>query len=167
MNVDVRVPEAGESIREVQIVAWHKKEGDWIDRNEALVELETDKASMQLESPVSGTVAKILHPAGQIVPVGELIAQLDESAKPWVAAPPTAPAPASAPAAAASPPAAHQPTPLAAAAPPAPSAGPPAAVLPAAARALATHGLKAEEVAATGVGGRLTKGRCSCGMSTA
>jgi 2-oxoglutarate dehydrogenase E2 component (dihydrolipoamide succinyltransferase) len=158
MTIDVRVPTAGESIREVQIVSWHKKEGDWIDRNEALVELETDKASMQMESPVSGTVAKILHPAGQIVPVGELIAQLDESAKPRAAAPPAVPASAAfAPAAAASPPVVPEPAPLAAAAPPVPCAGTPALVLPAAARALAAHGLKAEEVAATGVGGRLTK----------
>jgi 2-oxoglutarate dehydrogenase E2 component (dihydrolipoamide succinyltransferase) len=146
MAIEVRVPEVGESIREVQIVQWHKEEGQWIDKNENLVELETDKATVQLPSPTSGTVVRLLAHEGDVVSVGSVIARLDESARPVVPAP-----------LAQSPPAAPLPP---VEAPPAAETAPsarPAAVMPAAEHALSQYGLSANEVPPTGPGGRLLK----------
>ncbi|HET9951855.1 MAG TPA: 2-oxoglutarate dehydrogenase complex dihydrolipoyllysine-residue succinyltransferase [Candidatus Eisenbacteria bacterium] len=165
MSVELRVPEVGESITEVQIGAWLKSEGDHVERDEALVEIESDKATLELPAPVSGTLAKVLAKKGAIVKVGDLIAELAEGAStgngakaPAKAAPaaakPAAAAPAvAAPVAAAKPAAA---APAAAPAMPAPSSAPPR-VMPAAARALAEAGLAATDVRATGPGGRLLK----------
>jgi len=67
MAVELRVPEVGESIKEVQIGTWLKKEGDLIVRDEALVEIESDKATLELPAPVSGTLAKVLKKKGETV----------------------------------------------------------------------------------------------------
>src|SRR5262249_44253511 len=80
MAVELRVPEVGESIKEVQIGTWLKKEGDPIERDEALVEIESDKATLELPAPVSGTLAKVLKQKGETVQVGDLIATIGESA---------------------------------------------------------------------------------------
>jgi len=80
MAVELRVPEVGESIKEVQIGTWLKKEGDLIVRDEALVEIESDKATLELPAPVSGTLAKVLKKKGETVQVGDLIATIGESA---------------------------------------------------------------------------------------
>ena len=158
MSVELRVPEVGESITEVQIGAWLKSEGDHVERDEALVEIESDKATLELPAPVSGTLAKVLAKKGAIVKVGDLIAELAEGASSGNGTKsPSKAAPAAATAAAASKPAVKAP---AAAAPspamPPPSSAPPR-VMPAAARALAEAGLAATEVRATGPGGRLLK----------
>ena len=60
MPVELRVPEVGESITEVQIGAWLKNEGDAVERDEALVEIESDKATLELPAPVSGTLSQVL-----------------------------------------------------------------------------------------------------------
>jgi 2-oxoglutarate dehydrogenase E2 component (dihydrolipoamide succinyltransferase) len=137
MSVQLRVPEVGESITEVQIGAWLKTEGDRFERDEPLVEIESDKATLELPAPVSGTLAKVLQPRGATVKVGDVIAELTEGA---AGAVPAAGAPAS-----------QAPAPT-----PAPAAAPPR-VMPAAARALAEAGLPARDVPATGPGGRLLK----------
>src|SRR5262245_2005277 len=110
MAVELRVPEVGESIKEVQIGAWLKKEGDAIERDEALVEIESDKATLELPAPVSGTLSKVLKQKGETVQVGDIIATIGERAggngKPAAAAKETAAsAPAKQPAAAAAKPA--------------------------------------------------------------
>ena len=51
---ELKIPQAGESIQEVQIGQWLREEGQWVDRDEIVVELETDKASMDLPAPVAG-----------------------------------------------------------------------------------------------------------------
>lgn len=79
--MDIKIPELGESIQEVQIAHWLKKEGDWVNDGEDLVELETEKASQALPSPASGLLTKVLYENGQFVKVGEVIAQIDENAK--------------------------------------------------------------------------------------
>ncbi len=79
MAVELQIPSAGESITEVQIGAWLKSEGDYVERDEFVVEIETDKASMELPSPVSGFVRRLLHQPGDIVPVGATIAEIEES----------------------------------------------------------------------------------------
>ena len=160
MAVELRIPEVGESISEVQIGSWLKSEGESIERDEALVEIESDKATLELPSPVAGRIEKVLKKKGDVVKVGELIAMLAEGAegtkgpKATKGADEAKTAPAGAPAAAA--PAAPPPAaPRATALPPS-SAAPPR-VMPAAARALAESGLSASSVPATGPGGRLLK----------
>ncbi|MEK7314732.1 MAG: biotin/lipoyl-containing protein, partial [Candidatus Eisenbacteria bacterium] len=157
MSVELRVPEVGESITEVQIGAWLKAEGDHIERDEPLVEIESDKATLELPAPVSGTLTKVLAKKGAIVKVGDLIAELTEGASLGVAtkAPvKTAAVAASGPAAPAAP--AKAVAKPAAAALPSSAAAPPR-VMPAAARALADAGLASTEVHASGPGGRLLK----------
>jgi 2-oxoglutarate dehydrogenase E2 component (dihydrolipoamide succinyltransferase) len=77
MAFELKVPPAGESISEVVIATWLKKEGDSIKKDEALVEIETDKATLEVPSPVAGTLSKILKAQGQAASIGEVIAQIE------------------------------------------------------------------------------------------
>ena len=77
MAVEVKVPAVGESITEVEIGQWLKKEGELVSVDEPLVELVTDKATLELPSPVSGRLAQILIPSGQ-AKVGDVVALLEE-----------------------------------------------------------------------------------------
>ncbi|MEW4453447.1 2-oxoglutarate dehydrogenase complex dihydrolipoyllysine-residue succinyltransferase [Bremerella sp. JC817] len=78
MTIELKVPESGESIQEVQILKWLKSEGDDVQEDEDVVELETDKASMDLAAPANCTLQKILKQEGEIVSVGEVIALFEE-----------------------------------------------------------------------------------------
>ena len=78
--MDLKVPPAGESISTVMISEWLVKEGDSVDQDQTLVVLETDKINVEVPSPVSGTVGKILKGPGQEADIGEVIAQLVEGA---------------------------------------------------------------------------------------
>ena len=78
MAVDVKVPTSGESISEVQIGQWRKSEGDHVTEDEVLVEIETDKAAMDLPAPISGTLIKILKKDGEEAAPGDVIAQIEE-----------------------------------------------------------------------------------------
>lgn len=78
MTIELKVPESGESIQEVQILKWLKSEGDDVQEDEDVVELETDKASMDLAAPANCTLHKILKQEGEIVGVGEVIALFEE-----------------------------------------------------------------------------------------
>ncbi|MBA2115397.1 2-oxoglutarate dehydrogenase complex dihydrolipoyllysine-residue succinyltransferase [Bremerella alba] len=83
MTIELKVPESGESIQEVQILKWLKSEGDNVSEDEDVVELETDKASMDLAAPADCTLQKILKQEGEIVSVGEVIALFEKgSGKP-------------------------------------------------------------------------------------
>jgi 2-oxoglutarate dehydrogenase E2 component (dihydrolipoamide succinyltransferase) len=79
MSTELKIPEVGESIQEVQIGHWLKKEGDQIQQDENVVELETDKASVDLPAPSAGRISKILKHDGELVAVGETIALIEES----------------------------------------------------------------------------------------
>jgi 2-oxoglutarate dehydrogenase E2 component (dihydrolipoamide succinyltransferase) len=79
MSIELRIPSAGESIQEVQIGQWLKHEGDHVRRDESLVELDTDKASMELPAPSDGILSRILKKDGEKVAVGEVIALIDPS----------------------------------------------------------------------------------------
>ena len=164
MAVELRVPEVGESITEVQIGTWLKAEGDAVERDEAVVEIESDKATLELPAPVSGTIEKLLKKKGDVVKIGELIATLAEGtgngAKPKKGAAggkaPAAPQPATT----AAKPAQEQPAPRApqpAAAQPAPPSAAPPRMTPSAGRLVEQHGLQPGQVPATGPGGRLLK----------
>jgi len=81
MAIEIRVPPVGESIKEVQIGRWLKKPGDKVVRDENLVEIETDKASVELPSPAAGVIGSIVKRDGDLVAVGDVIATIVESAK--------------------------------------------------------------------------------------
>ncbi len=78
MLVELKVPEVGESITEVEIAEWLKSQGAGVQRDESVAVLETDKATLELPAPVSGTLAKILKRQGEKVRVGEVIAEIEE-----------------------------------------------------------------------------------------
>ncbi len=152
---DVKVPSVGESITEVFLGAWLKQPGDAVAKDEPLVEVETDKATLEVPAPEAGVLGEILAEEGATAEVGQVIARIDETATAGAA--PAADAPAeptpAEPAPAASPPA--EPAPEAPSAPAASEA--PGAVMPAARRLLDEHGLDAAQVPASGPGGRLLK----------
>jgi 2-oxoglutarate dehydrogenase E2 component (dihydrolipoamide succinyltransferase) len=81
MPVDLKIPAVGESITEVVIGAWRKKVGDSVEKDEELVELETDKATFELPSPVAGVLTQILKKAGETATVGDVIASIGEVAR--------------------------------------------------------------------------------------
>ena len=81
MSIELKIPDVGESIREVQIGRWLKKEGDRVEQDEDVVQLETDKASMELPAPAAGVLAKILKKEGELVAVGEVIGHLEKDGK--------------------------------------------------------------------------------------
>ena len=127
---ELKIPQAGESIQEVQIGQWLREEGQWVERDEIVVELETDKASMDLPAPVSGLLAEILKKDGEAADIGDVIALIDESADvPEVRA------------------SEPQPGPL----------PEPQIIMPAAQRLLREHGLQGRDVEASGPNGRLLK----------
>ena len=143
MLVEVRVPQFSESISEATLLTWHKKPGEFVERDENLIDIETDKVVLELPAPESGVLAKIVKPDGGTVVSNEIIATIDTEAK--------AAATAKAVTAAAAKPAAAR-TP---AAPAAKAAEP--TVLPAARKLAAEKGVDLSLVEGTGRGGRITK----------
>jgi 2-oxoglutarate dehydrogenase E2 component (dihydrolipoamide succinyltransferase) len=106
MAVELKVPALGESVTEVEIGPWLKSEGDTVNKDDNVVTLESEKATVELPSPVSGTLGKIVKRTGDKAAVGEVIALIEASAgprpeakpapkpeKPGTQAPPPAPAP--------------------------------------------------------------------------
>lgn len=80
--VEVKVPTVGESIQEVQIGQWLKREGEWIAKDDNLVDLETEKASVQVPAPVSGIIRKLHKKPEEFAGIGETIADIEPSEKP-------------------------------------------------------------------------------------
>ena len=80
MSVAVKIPEVGESISEVAIGEWLKHEGDFVERDEDVVVIETDKATVEIPAPESGRVTKILKQTGDSASVNEVIAYIDSDA---------------------------------------------------------------------------------------
>ena len=93
---DVMVPSLGESVTEATVSTWFKKPGDVVKVDEMLCELETDKVSVEVPSPVAGVLAEIIAPEGTTVPAGARLAIVTEGATAAVAAPKAA-APVAAP----------------------------------------------------------------------
>ena len=85
MSTEVRVPTLGESVTEATVATWFKKIGDQVAVDEMLCELETDKVTVEVPSPIAGTISEIIAPEGTTVSVEALLAQISEGA--------TAPAP--------------------------------------------------------------------------
>src|SRR5258708_924836 len=121
---EIRVPTLGESVTEATIGRWFKKAGDAVAVDEPLVELETDKVTIEVPAPSAGTLGDIVARDGETVAVGALLGQIKEGAAGAAAKPAAAPAKPTASAAPPPPPAAAAP---AAAAPKAPPADAPLA----------------------------------------
>ncbi|MGX9988393.1 2-oxoglutarate dehydrogenase complex dihydrolipoyllysine-residue succinyltransferase [Rhizobium sp. Z1P35] len=156
MATEIRVPTLGESVSEATVGTWFKKVGDAIKADEPILELETDKVTIEVPAPASGTLSEIVVAAGETVGLGALLGQIAEGAA--AAAAPAAAAPAAAPARPA-PAAAAQPAPVAAAAASSSSASvstmPPA---PAASKMLAENNLSADQIDGSGKRGQVLKG---------
>ena len=144
MLIEVKVPQLPESVSEATLVAWKKKVGEFVERDENLIDLETDKVVLELPAPQAGVIVSLVQGDGATVVSQQVIATIDTSAKagdkPAAAAAP-APAPAPAPAAAKA----------------APAAKAEAAVMPAAKKAAADLGVDASQVAGSGRDGRVLK----------
>ncbi|WP_407177914.1 2-oxoglutarate dehydrogenase complex dihydrolipoyllysine-residue succinyltransferase [Bradyrhizobium sp. STM 3562] len=151
---EIRVPTLGESVTEATIGRWFKKAGDPVAVDEPLVELETDKVTIEVPAPSAGTLGEIIAKDGETVAVGALLGQINDGAA-------AAAKPASAPAAAA--PAAAKPAAPAPQAAPAPAAAPKAApsdipLAPSVRKLSAESGVDASTVPGSGKDGRVTKG---------
>ena len=98
--VEVPVPSAGESVTEAGVGEWYKKVGDSVSVDEAIVELETDKAAQEVMSPVSGKIIEIMSATGDTVQVGETLVKIEEGASGSASSAPSEQASAPAPVAA-------------------------------------------------------------------
>lgn len=143
MLVEVKVPILSESVAEATLLSWHKKAGEHVDRDENLIDIETDKVVLELPAPATGVLAKIIKNDGATVVGGEIIATIDtEAAGASVAAPSASPTPSSV-----------EPAPAVAA-----TSAP--AMMPAARNMAAQANLGAEEISSikgSGRDGRITK----------
>lgn len=148
MATEIRVPTLGESVTEATIARWFKKAGEAVAADEPLVELETDKVTVEVPAPASGVLEEIRAKDGETVGVGAVLGSIKEGAAPAKAAPAKAePAPAKAEAPKAAP-------------APAPAAVRPSEipVLPSVRKLAAESGISPAIVPGTGKGGRVTKG---------
>jgi 2-oxoglutarate dehydrogenase complex dihydrolipoamide succinyltransferase (E2 component) len=143
MATEIRVPTLGESVSEATVGTWFKKVGDTVKADEPIVELETDKVTVEVPAPASGVLTEIVAQNGETVGLGALLGQIAEGAGAAASAP--APAASAAPAPAAAP----------AAAAPAASAMPPA---PAAAKVAADNNISTADIEGSGKRGQVLKG---------
>ena len=155
MATEIKVPTLGESVTEATVAKWMKQAGDGVAVDEPLVELETDKVTLEVNAQTAGTLAEIMVAEGATVEVGAILGMIAEGAVAAPAAPaPAAPAPTAA-AAAPAPAPAVPPAPA-----PAPAAVPSAQVQvlsPAVRRLVEEHNLNPAKIAASGKDGRLVK----------
>jgi 2-oxoglutarate dehydrogenase E2 component (dihydrolipoamide succinyltransferase) len=147
MTIEVRVPQLPESVADATLVAWHKKPGDAVQRDENLVDLETDKVVLEVPAPAAGVIKELKVQDGATVTSGQVLALLEEGAA----------------AAAAPPAAAKSAAPAAKAAPKAGSAAArttvaPEKLAPSVRRLVEEHKLDAGTIAGSGRDGRVTKG---------
>ena len=153
MAIELKVPEVGESITEVMIGVWKKNVGDAVSADDVIVEIESDKATVELPAPSNGVITKIVKQAGEQAVVGEVIGYLDAVS-----------ASQSAPSATPAVPAPSQPqsvdvrhrvgSTVIGSVQPASGTGP---VMPAAARMLGEAGVSSQSISGSGPGQRVTK----------
>ena len=149
---EIRVPTLGESVTEATIGKWFKKAGDAVAVDEPLVELETDKVTIEVPAPAAGVLGEIAAKDGDTVAVGAVLGEIKEgAAAAAAAAAKAAPSPAKA---------AVPPPPTPATAPPAPAAKAPSdtPLAPSVRKLSAESGVDAATVPGTGKDGRVTKG---------
>lgn len=140
MKIEIKVPQLPESVSEAVLLNWHKSAGQFVKREENLIDLETDKVVLELPAPEDGALVEIVGKPGDTVTSGQLIAYLDTSVKPEaVAAAPVVETPAAAPVAVASTPTSD------------------VKAMPAAAKVAADNGVNLANVNGSGRGGRVLK----------
>ena len=148
-QIEVKVPQLSESVAEATLLAWHKKVGEPVARDENMIDIETDKVVLELPAPAAGVIVQIIKADGATVVAGEVIAIIDTDGSAKVSPMEVSAVPAPA---------------LAAAAQDTANASAPAAAtkgdvaMPAAAKILSEKGLSAGDVAGSGKDGRVTKG---------
>ncbi|MFZ9154933.1 MAG: 2-oxoglutarate dehydrogenase complex dihydrolipoyllysine-residue succinyltransferase [Schleiferiaceae bacterium] len=145
MILDMKVPSPGESISEVEIATWLVSTGDYVEKDQAIAEVDSDKATLELPAEAAGVIEILVEP-GTTVAVGQVVCRIDTSA--------------AAPDGGATPAAASVPNPMpvaAAAAVPAAQTYATGTASPAAKKILAEKGMDASQVAGTGKDGRITK----------
>lgn len=153
--IEVKVPQLSESVAEATLLQWHKTEGSSVERDENLIDVETDKVVLELPAPNAGVIKQIIKANGSTVVAGEVIALIDTdavaSAEPAVsAAAPSSPS---------------QPAASAPATVPGGSKG--NVAMPAAAKILAENNLTTTDVAGSGKDGRVTKGDALASVANA
>src|SRR6266446_1448235 len=148
----IKMPQLGESVTEGTVEKWLKREGEFVKRDEPIVEVVTDKVNAEIPSPFEGTLVKIDAGEGQVVRVGAVIAQIETGAATAAPAPAT-PKAAAAPAAAPVPP----PAPAAAPAQRAPANDEHARLSPAVRKLAAERGIDPTSIQGSGLGGRVTR----------
>ncbi|MBB4955611.1 2-oxoglutarate dehydrogenase E2 component (dihydrolipoamide succinyltransferase) [Agrobacterium vitis] len=141
MATEIRVPTLGESVSEATVGTWFKKVGDVVKADEPLVELETDKVTVEVPCPVSGVLTEIVAANGETVGLGALLGNITEGASAGASAPAAAPAPAAAAPAA-----------------PAPAAAASMPAAPAAAKLAADNNINTADVDGSGKRGQVLKG---------
>lgn len=142
MPVEIKVPPVGESVTEVTVGQWLKKDGEYVNRDEIICEIESEKATLEVPSPETGSL-KILVPEGETAEVGSKIAELDTSAAKEI---PESKAEES-----------LEPTPEVKEEKVKPGDGKPARISPVAAKMLQEANIPPEQVEGSGAGGRVTK----------
>ena len=147
MQVEVKVPQLSESVSEATLVAWHKKVGDAVKRDENLIDIETDKVVLETPAPADGVIARIVKADGETVTSGEVLAVIDTAGAAAAVAPAVDPALAGKAAAAAAAPAGK-------------------AASPSAAKLAAEKGVDTAAIAGSGRDGRVTKGDVLSASST-
>jgi 2-oxoglutarate dehydrogenase E2 component (dihydrolipoamide succinyltransferase) len=138
MLVEVKVPQLSESVAEATLLSWHMKEGEYVERDQNLVDIETDKVVLELPAPAAGVVVKVIRGDGVSVVSNEVIAQIDTEAKPVAASSHGSSAPIKSVA-------------------PASTGSPAPAAMPAAKKLAREKGLDTTQIAGSGRGGRVTK----------
>ena len=133
--VEVKVPQLSESVAEATLLQWKKKPGEYVEIDEIIIEIETDKVVLEVPAPAAGVLAELVQPDGSTVTSDQVIARIDTEAKAGAAASAPPPLPMAASAAAKS-----------------------DVAMPAAAKLMADHQLPAGSVAGSGKDGRITKG---------
>ena len=132
MLVEVKVPVLSESVAQATLLSWHKKQGEYVERNESLIDIETDKVVFELPAPMAGILVKVIKGDGATVVSSEVIATIDTAATVTEiqSLPVTKSATASSMA---------------------------QTMMPAAKKMVTEENLKADEIKGTGRGGRITK----------
>ena len=154
MVLEMKVPSPGESITEVEIATWLVKDGDYVKKDQAIAEVDSDKATLELPAEASGVIT-LKAQEGDSVAVGQVVCLIDTDATaPAESAAPKAEAPAPAPAAPVATPA---PAPAPKVEAPAPASYATGEPSPAAKKILAEKQIPANQVSGTGKGGRITK----------
>jgi 2-oxoglutarate dehydrogenase E2 component (dihydrolipoamide succinyltransferase) len=150
MRIELKIPTIGESITEAEIGGWLKAKGDRVQKDEPVVSLESEKATVELPAPEAGTVAQLLKQKGEVAKIGEVIGYLETESG-------NEPPPQSSEKSPSEKPLVSKMAPESSRAVKESSSRAEPRVMPAAQRVLAERGLRPEQVQATGPGGRVLK----------